>query len=263
MRTILLIFITNLFTWSLVFSTSLKTNDTVSLSNIRILLGIYKENHGGNFPKNWQAFIDSGILSGPVIEDARKYLDIENRYQFINIPTLVTSSGKVFRIIIMANGPGGEGDREKIVENGRAEKSPGRYLIIETDNGMIENRRYSETELSYIFEKAKLNLKDFTIASPPLPELTPPPKESNSEGVALGGPVNPSDDNPIAADKPSKRESKPRSTHSENGIDSIGSSAWQIWIISGLATFGVFALAWSVRRFFLSKSLRKNDDQSK
>lgn len=242
---------------SFAFSTSLKHNNTISLSNIRGLLSIYKELHGGDFPKDWQSFINSGVFSGTILEDARKYLNIENRYRFINSPVLFSSSGKSFRIIVMANSPGGEGDREMIAENGQAEVSPGRYIIIETDNGMFETRRYSEAALNYIFEEAKLNLKDYTFEAPPAPEFNPPPKEPNSEGVALGGPENPSDDNTRAVKNPSKRESKPRSPHSKNDLDSIGSSSWVIWIAGGIAAIGVLALAWVVRRFFLSRSLRK------
>lgn len=257
MRTVLLILTTNYFSLSFSLSTSLKNNDVVSLSNIRALLSNYKGNHGGNLPKNWQSFIDSGILSGSVLEDARNYLDVESRYRFINCPTLFSSSGRAFRIIVMANGPGGEGDREIIAENGHVEKSPGRYIIIETENGMIETGRYSEAALKYIFQEAKLNLEDFTSALPPLPEFRPPPKDPSSEGMALGGPENPSAPNTRAAKNTSQRESKPRSTHSENDVASIGSSPWINWIVGGISAIGVLTLAWVFRRFFLSRSLGK------
>jgi hypothetical protein len=239
-------------------ATSLKSPQTVSFSNVRSLLEIYKAKHENSLPSNWQDFIDSGILSGDALNNSRRFLDIENRYIFVDVKP-IQFGNRTERVLIMARQAGGEGDNNNAEE---PEKRKGRWLIVEASDGSIQTRKYPEVMLKSYFEKAGLSLADFTSAAPPPPEFAKHPKEPNSEGVALGGPEDPSEGTPRDANKAPKRERKPRSPHSGNGIDSIKSSSWGIWIASGIATIGIFALAWIVRRLFLSKSLPKNDDHS-
>lgn len=234
-------------------ATSFKTPQTASFSHIRSLLEVYKTKHGNNLPTSWQDFINSGILSGDVLNNSRRFLDIENRYIFVELKPLQFGN-RMERVLILARQAGGEGDDNDAEDPA---KRPGRWLIVEASDGSIQTRNYSEVMLKYWFEKAGLNLADFTFASPPPPDFNPPPKDPNYEGVVLGGPENPRDTNKRVVKNPSQRENKPRSTHSENVLDSIGSPSRVIWIAGGIAVVGVLALAWVLRRFFLSRSLRK------
>lgn len=245
-----------LFNYWLLFSahaTSLKSPQTISFSNVRSLLEIYKTKHGNNLPSNWQDFIDSGILTGEVLNNSRRFLDIENRYVFVVVKPMLFGN-RTERVLIIARQAGGEGDDDDAED---PEKRKGRWLIVEASDGSIQTRKYSEVMLKFWFEKAGLDLADFTFASPPPPDFNPPPKDPNSEGLALGGPENPSDASPRVSKSSSTRDSKPRSPHSENRIDLIGSSSWGIWITRGIAIIGVLVFAWACRRFFLSKFLQK------
>jgi hypothetical protein len=239
-----------------VHATSLKSPQTVSFLNVRSLLEIYRTKHANSLPTSWQDFIDSGILTGGVLDNSRRFLDIENRYIFVDLKPMQFGN-RTERVLIMARQAGGEGDNKEAED---PEKRNGRWLIVEASDGTIQTRKYPEFMLKYWFEKASLSLADFTSAAPPPPEFAQPPKELNSEGVALGGPKDLSEDNSRDANNALKRERNPRSPHSGNGIDSIKSSSWGIWIASGIATIGTLTLAWIVRRFFLSKSLPRNDD---
>ena len=226
-----------------VHATSLKSPQTVSFSNVRSLLGIYKTRHGNNLPNSWQDFIDSGVLSGDVLNNSRRFLDIENRYIFVDLKPMQFGN-RTERVLIMARQAGGEGDNNEAEE---PEKRKGRWLIVEASDGSIQTRKYSEVMLKYWFEKAGLSLADFTSAAPPTPEFNPPPKEPNSEGVALGGPENPSDGNTRAVKNSSKREDKSRSPQAEDDLDSTATTSWVIWIAVGIASIGVLAFAWVLR----------------
>lgn len=164
-------------------ATSQKTPQTVLISNIRGLLELYKENHDNNLPKNWPEFIDSGVFTDQLLNDARRILDIENRYAFVDMKPIELSSGMV-RIIIMAKQPGAEGDR---VDTRELEKKKGRWLIMEASDGSIQIGKVPEVMLDYWFKKAGLDLANYTFPAPPLPVFPPLPK-SNSEGLILGGP---------------------------------------------------------------------------
>ena len=155
----------------------------------------------------------------------------------------------------MANQPGGEGNVLSLDENNNPEDLAGRYLIFETPDGKINSGKFSENHLKKMFADADLNLQDYTFAAPAPPEYARLPIDPNSEGVALGGPENPSDGNTRAVKNSSQRENKPRSPHAQNDGDSTETTSWDIWI--GIASIGVLALACVLRRFFLSRSLRK------
>ncbi len=241
--------------WLILFASarSYKSPQTTSFYHIKLLLEIYKTKQGNNLPTSWQDFIDSGILTGEVLNNSRRFLDIENRYIFVDLKPMQFGN-RTERVLIMARQAGGEGDNNNAEE---PEKRKGRWLIVEASDGSIQTRKYPEAMLKSWFEKAGLSLADFTSASPPPPEFEAPPKEPNSEGVALGGPENPSAGSPRAVKNPSQREKKPRSPHSEVDADATETTSWVIWIAVGIAAIGVLALAWVLRRFFLSRSLHK------
>jgi hypothetical protein len=232
---------------------SFKSPQTVSFANTRSLLEIYKSTHGDHLPKNWQEFIDSGIFSGDALNNSRRFLDIENRYIFVDLKPMQFGN-RTERVLIMARQAGGEGDNNNAEE---PEKRKGRWLIVETSDGSIQTRKYPEVLLKLWFEKAGLSLADFTSASPPPPEVEAPPREPNSVGVALGGPENPSDGNTRTFKNPSQRKNKPRSPHAENDGDSTETASWVSWITIGIAAIGFFALAWVLQRFSRSRSLTK------
>lgn len=229
------------------------TPQTATFSNVRSLLEIYKTKHGNNLPTGWQDFIDSGILSGDVLNNSRRFLDIENRYIFVDLKPMQFGN-RTERVLIMARQAGGEGDNDNAEE---PEKRKGRWLIVEASDGSIQTRKYPEVMLRSWFEKAGLSLSDFTSASPPPPEFKVPPKEPNSEGVALGGPENPSDGNTRAVKNSSQRENKPRLPHAKVDLDITETTSWVIWVAVGIAALGLFVLVWVVRKFSQSKSLRK------
>lgn len=225
-------------------ATSLKSPQTVSFLNVRSLLAIYKTKHGNNLPASWQDFIDSGILTGEVLDNSRRFLDVENRYIFVDLKPMLLGN-QVERVLIMARRSGGEGDNNNAEE---PEKRKGRWLIVEASDGSIQTRKYPEVMLKSWFEKAGLSLADFTSASPPPPEFEASPKEPNSEGAALGGPENPSDGDARAGKNSSHRENEPRSPHAENDVNSTETTSWVIWIALGVAAIGIPTLAWVFRR---------------
>lgn len=223
-------------------ATSLKSPQTALLSNIRVLLEIYKSKHSDNLPENWREFVGSGIFTDQILNDSRRLLDIENRYIFVDLKPMQFGNQNE-RVLIMARQAGGEGNSNDAED---PEQRKGRWLFVEASDGSIQTRKYSEVMLKFWFEKAGLSLADFTSAAPPPPEFIPPPKEPNSEGMALGGPENPSDGSTRAVKNPSKREGKPRLPHSENGIDSIDFPSWVIWIAGGISLAAF--LVWIVLR---------------
>lgn len=136
----------------------------------------------------------------------------------------------------MARQAGGEGDNEDEEDPARRK---GQLLIVEASDNSIQTRNYSEVTLEHWFEEAGLNLADFTSAAPPPPVFTPPPKDPNFEGKALGGPENPGGSRRQEAVNSSKREAKPRSLHSEDSIDSNNFRIWAIWIACGVVVIGI------------------------
>ena len=236
-------------------ATSLKSPQTVSFSNVRSLLEIYKTKHGNNLPTSWQDFIDSGILTGEALNNSRRFLDIENRYIFVDLKP-IQFGNRTERVLIMARQAGGEGDNRDAEE---AEKKTGRLLLVEASDGSIQTRKYSEVMLKLWFEKAGLSLADFTSASPPPPTFDPPFRDLNSEGKALGGPENLSKDSPQTVKNLPHRESKARSIHSEDDLGLDRPSSWFIWIIGGIIAIGFFILAWVSQKFFLSSSRRSKE----
>jgi len=225
---------------------NVKTPQSSSFYHVRYAVGIYKEKHSGNLPKSWKEFINSGILSGDILTNSRRFLDMESRYIFVDLKPIQIGN-QIDRIIIMARQAGGEGDNEDAED---PERRRGRLLIVEASDGSIQTRKCSESMLKIWFEKAGLNLADFTSAAPPPIKFIPPTRDPNTEGLVLGGAETRIENNHSVLTRPSKREGKPRSTHSENETDSIKSSSWGVWIAIGLATIGIFASAWSFWKFF-------------
>ena len=208
-----------------------------------------------SLPQNWEEFIKSGYLSGSLLDDARMFCDIENRYFFLNLPVIFDEGITRKRIIVMGKQSGGEGDITALDSAGVVVPSPGRYLIVETIGLGLESGRFSERRLQGMFEKAGLNLKDYTFDAPPASAYSRRSLEPNSEKRVLSPPESPSDGNTRAVKNSSQRENKPRSPHAQNDGDSTETTSWAIWI--GIAAIGVLALAWVLRRYFLSRSLRK------
>lgn len=222
-------------------ATSFKTPQTVSVANVRALLEIYKTKHGGDFPKNWQEFIDSGILSGQVLTNSRRFLDLENRYIFVELKPM-RFGNKTERILIMARQPGGEGDNHDAED---PEKRKGRWLIVETSDGSIQTRKYSEGMLKLWFEKAGLNLADFTSAAPPPPEYTRPLVPPDSENKPLGGPDNLSNASNGGTKNQSNHRKKDTFSDLKPNAKSSGLLPWVIWIAGGIVVIAI--LGWLVR----------------
>ena len=235
------------------FATSRKTPVDITFSGIARSIEIYQTSNSGKLPENFSELIEGGYVTKFLLDNARKYCDIENRYIFVDLKPMQFGN-RMERILLMARQAGGEGDNNEAED---PEKKKGRLLIVEASDGSIQTRQYSEVMLEFWFEKAGLKLADYTFDAPPPPEYTRAPRDQNSKGVALDGPENPSDGNTRMVKNPSTRESKPRSPRSEDGINSVGSPSWIIWIAIGIAAVGVLSFAWVVRRFFLSKPLRK------
>lgn len=131
----------------------------VALKNVANSLRFFKQDKGG-LPDNWDDFIKSGYLSGDILQQARDKCDLENRYRFFGGEKKILIPSKNERIIIMAKYPGLEGDHPG--SNDPAEVH-GRFLFVETADGGIETRRYSEVALKIFFADAGLNLQDYTV----------------------------------------------------------------------------------------------------
>lgn len=232
---------------------SVKSPQTVSFSNITSMLEIYKNQHGNNLPTSWREFIDSGFLSGGVLDNARQFLDIENRYIFVDLKQM-RFGHRTERVVIMARQAGGEGDNNNAEE---PEKRKGRWLIVETSDGSIQTRKFPEVMLKLWFEEAGLNLADFTSASPPPPTIKPPFIGPYTNSIPLGGPDNPVITSMRAVKNLFSPERKLKSPHAGDKLDSTQAVSWLTWASVGIAAIAVFLLAWFIRKMPLSKSSSK------
>jgi hypothetical protein len=172
------------------FSSVRGTPQSAAFGSIKFILEIYKDKNHGDLPKSWDTLIESGIFSGQVLTDSRRYLDVENRYIFVDLKPMQFGN-HTERVLIMARQAGGEGDNNDAED---PEKIKGRLLIVEASDGSIQTRKYSEVMLQHWFEKAGLSLAEFTSDAPPSPEFSSPPKNlnqndssPNSEGKSLSG----------------------------------------------------------------------------
>lgn len=131
---------------------SRQTPATATLVGLANLLNSYKENHSGKLPRDWESFFSDQPMSPSAIFELKKYLDVQNRYQFLVFekPFIIHGLDELF--IVMANQSGGEGDQQE----------PGRFVIVETSGGEIQTRRYTETILKAVFHKNGYNLSDYT-----------------------------------------------------------------------------------------------------
>ena len=171
-------------------ASSLKPPAVSALTNVRGSLKIYKSSHEGKLPKSWEDFISSGAISDEILDNARRYCDLENRYFFVNSEPVFSENGAPARIVIMAKQSGGEGNQLFENEKKETEEVAGRWIIVETSDGDIQTRNYTESQLEGRFQRAGLSLIDYTFDGPPPPKrsATNPDNRSNkSENQPLGG----------------------------------------------------------------------------
>lgn len=151
-----------------------------AIFNIASSFNWYQNINNGKLPENWLSLIESGCIPPQALADAREYCDLENRYSFVSFPKVFEAWGDEMRILVIANQPGGEGDMQK---------KPGRFIIVETPEGEIRTRRYTEAALKGLFARNGYDLADYTFDTPSLgkrtpktsPGANPSPKTGDSE----------------------------------------------------------------------------------
>jgi hypothetical protein len=163
-----------------VIGSTRSTPATRAIFNMSSSFHLYQNINNGKLPGNWPSLIESGCIPPQALADAREYCDIENRYSFVLFPKAFEAWGDEMRILVIANQPGDEGD---------IQKKPGRFIIVETPEGEIRTRRYTEATLKKIFARNGYDLADYTFDTPSpgkrmpktSPGLNPPPKTGDSE----------------------------------------------------------------------------------
>jgi hypothetical protein len=130
----------------------------------------YQRLHGDQLPKSWIE-INKGVPAAKKIMDSvRDYCDVENRYVFPGSIEIRTGNG-VEQIIIMAKGPGAEGDDPGSLDPVLV---PGRLLIVKQTDGSFAGRHYREKDLKTWFANAGHAIENYTGEMPP----PPPPRSS-------------------------------------------------------------------------------------
>ena len=210
-------------------------------SNMRLVVDAYGKKYQ-KMPENWDSLIESKFLAGEMLENARKYMDVENRYFFPNLPTIFDNGISRERIIIMAKQPGGEGDDTDSFDGKAIMNVSGRFLVVERTDGKIDSGRFPEKLLQIMFEKAGLNLKDHTFASAPQPKREI--KRHPSESVRRPG--DPANLWEADATRPEKKRGDPKVGINTNQRD--GSLPRWKWVIGFLIAFLLALLFLKSRR---------------
>ena len=199
-------------------------------SNMRLVVDAYGRKYH-KMPENWNSLIESKFLAGEMLENARKYLDVENRYFFPNLPTIFDNGISRERIIIMAKQSGGEGDDTDSFDGKTMMNVPGRFLVVERTDGKIDSGRFPEKLLQIMFEKAGLNLKDYTFAVAPQPKREI--KRHPSESVRRPG--DPANLWEADATRPERKRGDPKVGINANQRDGF-LTRWK-WAIGSLIAF--------------------------
>lgn len=132
-------------------------------SNTVRFLDLYRKDHAGNLPENWQEFASSGYMTEDILNDTRKYFNMEDRFQFVNPPVAVSHRGENFSVVFMENEPSGRDALEK----------EERWLAIQHEDGTLRATRYPESVLNRLFKEAGSDLSLYTKESPPPPVVHP------------------------------------------------------------------------------------------
>jgi len=145
------------------FCESRKSPAVRSLSNFVWALKDYHSQSGGEYPGNWGDFNKvAEERFADVIVNAKKYLDIENRYMFFEEPPVFEIHGDKMKFVMIANDSVREGARILTDENGVSQTKPGRYLIVERANGELGTIGLSEISLKRLFTEKGLSLDAYT-----------------------------------------------------------------------------------------------------
>jgi hypothetical protein len=240
---IILIFIISIFS---LHKVAAKTPADASIYSIGLAFKLFKNKHGEKLPGSWDECIESGLLNEPLLSEARRFCDLENRYFFPDLSIPLTSRSGTIKIIVMANKAGGEGNSVSSHTGDERTTIAGRFLIVENERGEIRASRYSEKEIERMFRNAGLDLTEYTHDAPELPTVIKP------ENFKL---------NPLHTSEVS-REIKKKSTVLKEmyGISKINKdsqtrfSNYYINIIILFSLIIFFILTYFLRKFLTAKS---------
>lgn len=192
-------------------------------------LDLYKKNHGGNLPENWQVFASSGYMTEDLLKDAKKYFDMENRFQFVDPPVTISHQGINFSIVFMENEPGHKD----------ASGREARRLGIEDEDGNLRSTRYPEVVLNRLFREAGSDLNLYTKKSPP-PPVVHPPNQPDTRGMVLGPSAEPFSQKIRRV----ARSLNPFSQQAPAASATTDSrSSWALWLIGSAAGVLLIAVA--------------------
>lgn len=145
-------------------ATTRKSAAGSAVHNISWRLEAYKQVNG-RLPTSWQEFSQGEYFSGSIKENARRLLDVENRYVFVDLKP-IRIGPEIVRIFFMAKQPGDEGNN---FTTSKIDLVEGRWVIFETEKGDVVARKYTEKALKLWFAKADLDLADYTFEAPRSP----------------------------------------------------------------------------------------------
>ncbi len=144
---------------------------------------VYREEKKGAYPKSWQDLkIFCQNRFPEIIDNANHYIDIENRYVFLNGMVSYDDFGSTSKIMVIATDSELEGIRRRVAENDDTRTEAGRYAIIEKQDGDIRHRWFPEVRLERIFKEQGLDLKDYSKKR----TFRPPPKKNDTAYFLIG-----------------------------------------------------------------------------